>query len=110
MKFSASTDIDRLEGEEEVKRWVAIALDQVGQILNNGLLFSDNFNAKILTVTFPVANVEVASLHGLGRVPSGYIQVGQTAATIVYDGSSANTASLLYLRASAAGTVRILVY
>lgn len=110
MRFSAGVDIDRLEGEKEVKRWVSIALEQIGQILNNGLGFSDNFDAKLLTITFSAADTDLATVHGLGRVPSGYFQVGQSAAMSLYDGASANTSSLLYLRSNAAGTCRVWVY
>lgn len=110
MKFIASTDIDRIESIADVKRYISIALENIGQVLNNGLFFSDNFNAKLLTITFSAADTDVATIHGLGRVPTGYFSVGQSAALIVYDGASANTSSLLYLRASAAGTVRVFVY
>lgn len=109
MKFSAGVDIDRLNGEEEVKRWISIALDQIGQILNNGLSLTDNFNAKFITVSFPVANSEVAAPHGLGRVPSSYIILGANAAMSVYDGTSTSTASVLYLKSSAVGSVRLMV-
>ena len=105
-KLTASTDIDRFEAQDaqvnEALKYATLALEQVGQLLNNGLGFADNFNAKLLAVTFSAGNTDVASLHGLGRVPQGYFQVGQTAASLIYDGSSANTSSLLYLRASAA--------
>ena len=109
MKFTESTDIDHVE-PEEAPRYTQRALDNIESILNNGILFSDNFNAKLLTVTFSTANVDVATIHGLGRVPGGYLQVGSNAASIAYDGASANSSSLLYLRASAAAQIRILVY
>ncbi len=108
-KFTSGVDIDRLQTEDEVKRWVSLAFDQLQSLINGGLSFSDNFNAKILSITISTANVDVASLHGLGRVPSGYIVLGSSAATSVYDGASANTSSILYLRASVAATVKVLV-
>lgn len=111
MRLTASTDIDRSKDNiEDALKFTTLALEQIGQILNNGLFFSDNFNAKILTITFSAANVDVGSLHGLGRVPTGYQQIGQSAAAIVYDGASANSTSLLYLKSSAVAQVRILVF
>lgn len=110
MKFTASTDIDRLSNTDDVKRYVSIALDNISQVLNNGIFFADNFNAKLLTITFAAANTEQVVMHGLGRTPLGYFSVGQTAALTIYDGSSENTSSLLYLKASATGTCRLWVY
>lgn len=109
MKVTESTDMDKLE-PDQLPRFTQKALENIASILNNGVLFSDNFNAKTLTFTFSAANIETAVIHGLGRVPTGYIQVGSSAALTVYDGASANTSSLLYLRASALGTGRVLVY
>lgn len=109
MKFTESTNINRVEEEDESK-YVEKALNNIAAILNNGIVFTDNFDAKILTITFSAANADVASLHGLGRVPSGYVQIGQSTATTVYDGSTANSASLLYLRASATGVCKVMVF
>lgn len=109
MKISASSDIDKLKAEE-VQKYVALYLDQVTNLVNGNLSFADNFNAKLLTVTFSAANTDVASIHGLGRVPSGYFLVGSTAAMSIYDGASANTSSLLYLRSNATGTARLVVF
>lgn len=109
MRITASPDVERVK-TEELARYTSIFLTQVVEALNNNLSFVDNFNAKTLTVSFTAANTDVAIIHGLGRVPQGYIQVGQNAATSVYDGASANTAQLLYLRASATANVRLVVY
>lgn len=110
MRFSASTGIDRLEKPEDAPRFTSLALAQVQQILNNGILFSDNFDAKQLSITFSTANTDTAAIHGLGRVPSGYILVGANAAMNVYDGASTSTSQVLYLKSSATGTARLLVY
>jgi len=109
MRLSAAPDVERVK-PEDLARYTSIFLTQVVELLNNNLSFADNFNAKILTITFSSANVEVATIHGLGRVPSGYIVLGSTAATSVYDGASANTSSLLYLRSSAVAQARVLVF
>lgn len=108
-KVQASTDIDRVK-DDEVKRFVNIALDDIVRVINGNLDFDNNFSAKTLSVTFSSANTEVAIQHGLGRVPSNYIQMQSSAATSLYNGSSANTSSTLYLKASAAATVSILVF
>ncbi len=109
MRITESPDVDRVK-PEEMPKFISRFLTQVTEAFNNKLSLSDSFDGKFLKDTFTTANVEVASIHGLGRVPIGYIVVGSTAATQVYDGASANTAQLLYLRASAASTVKVLVY
>lgn len=108
MRLTASPDVDRVEADQ-APRYTSMFLTQVVEALNNNLNFTDNFNAKTVTVTISQANTDTAVIHGLGRVPSGYIILGSTAATQVYDGAGANTAQLLYLRASAVAQVRILV-
>jgi len=109
MKFTESTEIDRVE-QEEANRYTAKAFKNLEAIVNNGVTLYDNFDAKFLTVTFVVADTDVATLHGLGRVPNGYIILGTSAAMSVYDGVSANTTSILYLRSNAAGRCRIMVF
>jgi len=106
---TASSDIDRVK-PEDLPRWTSICLEAIISTINGKLDFQTNFNAKTVAVTFSAPSVDTAFIHGLGRVPQGYIVVGSTAAMSVYDGSGAGTESLLYLRSSAAGTARILVY
>lgn len=109
MKITADASIDRAKPEEQPK-FISLLFDQIVQALNGRLSISDNFDAKILTVTFSAANIDFFVPHGLGRVPSAYIQAGSTAATNIYDGSVGNSAQLICLRASAASTVRLVVF
>lgn len=107
MKVTASTRIAQVK-PEEVQRFVDIALEDIVRVVNGGL-GPDNFDGQVLTVTFSTANVSQAFPHTLGRAPSYYICLGSSAATSIYDGSSANTGSLIYLRATVATTARILI-
>lgn len=109
MKFTESVEIAHVD-PEEAPLYTQKALENISAILTNGITFADNFSSKFLTITFSNANTDSATIHGLGRVPTGYLVIGASAATSVYDGSSANTSSLLYLRASVAATVRVLVF
>ena len=109
MRLTASTDIDRVK-PEDLPKYVTLFLEQVSQAVNNNLTISENFSGKVLSVVFGSANTDVVVTHDLGRVPSGYIQTGQTAAMIVYDGSGQNSSSVIYLKSSAAGTARIWVF
>lgn len=109
MRVTASPDVNKSK-PEDLPLYTALALTEIIQVINGNLSLADNFSGKILSIRFSTADVEVATPHGLGRVPSYYIQMGSTVATNIYDGSSANTAQLLYLRASVAATVRLVVF
>lgn len=109
MKLTASESLQQVK-PEELGRYADIFCQDVVQVVNGGLTFGDNFNAKTLSVTFPSANGTVAVIHGLGRVPAGYMVQSLTANMVIFNGTSGNTAQTLYLQASAAGTASILVY
>lgn len=62
-----------------------------------------NLDARYVVYTSnAVADTEDTISHGLGRVPVGYIPAKQDKAGTVYDGTTAWTATHIYLRASAA--------
>ena len=76
---------------------------ELAQILNKGLLFTDNFNAEIKTIADSGnADSENTVAHTLKRVPTGYIVLKINKAGIVYDSGTAWTDTNLYLKCSAA--------
>lgn len=81
-------------------------------ILDGGISFVDNMDvAAISAVSHATPGTEFATTHALGKVPTGYIVVGQTAAGNVYDGATANTNTTLYLKSDVSSkTFRILVF
>lgn len=95
---------------EELPRFLAMFTLSVKNILNNGALFADNFNCKIQSVTFSAANTEVNVTHNLGRKPSGYLVLTRSANAVIYDGTTENSDSSLFLRASAAVTCSIMIF
>jgi len=107
--ITASTDFDRVK-DEDLKKHLNLFGEQVLQVLTNGLDFASNFNGKMLSMTFDAANTDASVQHGLGRVPVGYLVYQRSASMVVYDGSVANTASTLTLRASSAGTTSLIVF
>lgn len=108
-KLSASYEFQACP-TADLPRFLTLFGEQVARILNNGLDFETNFNSKLVSLTFSSANVDTSVAHGLGRVPSGYIIIGLSADLTVYDGIGTNTTTNLFLRASATGTARLLVY
>lgn len=109
MKITVATDLSNIK-DEDITRFVSQFTSQTADIINGNISFADNFKAQTLSVTFSSANTDVQVSHGLKKVPTGYIIVGASSAMSVYDGSSSNTADLFYVRSSATGTARILIY
>jgi hypothetical protein len=108
-KITASADLDKVK-PEEIPRYVSILASDIIAQVNGGLDFATNFNQKTVTATFSSANTDTAIQHNLGRVPVGYFSIGQTAALIVYNGTSPSTSSVIYLRASAAGSATLIFF
>ncbi|MES1988817.1 MAG: hypothetical protein V4440_12475 [Pseudomonadota bacterium] len=108
-KIQASANMSQVT-PDQLQRFLDIFCSNVVDTVNGKLDFATNFNAKFLNVTFTTALTNTTAIHGLGRVPSGYIIVGLSAQMIVSDGTSQSTASAIVLQSSIAGTARLLVY
>jgi hypothetical protein len=109
-KLTADAGIDKITDDADKWRFISTFFAELKQLINNGLQFADNFNGKTLTLTFSASATDTALTHGLGRVPTGYIILKRSASMTVYDGSAAWTSQLMYLRASATGSVTVLVF
>jgi len=110
MKLNAVQNVSNVDTVTDLARYTSITLDQIESILNGGITFLDNFQASIVNVSFTMANTEMQISHTLGRVPSGYILINASAAMIIYNGGSANTANDIFLKSSAVGSGQILVF
>jgi hypothetical protein len=86
--------------------------DVLSQILTKGLLFSDNFNCYIGTLTTSaIAGTESGIAHGLKRTPSGYIITSRDKAAIIYDGSTGWDSTNIYVRSNVASVaINIMVF
>lgn len=93
---------------EELERYSR----DLSRILNKGLKFSDNFNMDIESVTTDaVIGTESAITHSLGRVPSDFLIGSQDKAGTIYKGSTAWTATTIYIRGSVASiTAKIYIF
>lgn len=108
-KIQASPNMSQVK-PEELQRFLDIFCNSVTDTVNGKLDFATNFNCKLINMIFTAALTNTTALHGLGRVPAGYIITGLSAQMILSDGTSQSTASALILQSSAAGTARLLVY
>lgn len=71
-------------------------VEDVLQILGSGAIITGTTHAS--------AGTEAAFAHGLARVPRGYIVYSRDKAASIYDGTTANTSTYLYLKSSANST------
>lgn len=95
---------------EELRKYVSQMTDQLLPAFNGNISLVDNASTMTIQVTFPGANTEVGTLHGLGRVPNGYIVVGRTSTISVFNGTTPNTTTNIYLQASGAGIATVMVF
>ena len=84
----------------------------VSKILDRGILFSDNVDCQLVTLTTSATpDAENTTAHGLGKVPTGFIVYSQDKAGSLYDGSTSNTATNLYTKCDVASvTFKIIVF
>ncbi len=108
-KITASADFDKVKDDEQA-RILALFGEQVLSVVNGNLDFATNINCKLMSISFATANANVSTAHSLGRQPTGYIVYQKSANLNVYDGTSANTSSVINLRSSAAGTASMIVF
>lgn len=109
-RVTQDPSVDRSDDPAQQVKFTSLVLEEVANLLNNGLTFTDNFDAKFLSVTFSAAATNQAIAHGLGRAPSGYVILRKSANVSVWDGTNNFSATYLYLAADAAGTITVMVY
>lgn len=86
--------------------------ENLATILNKGISFADNFDAYFTTYTSNATpDTEDAVAHELGKIPTGFIVVGLDKGAVVYDGTTTDTKTTIYLKCTVASTaVTILVF
>jgi hypothetical protein len=110
MRIKTVQDISNVGSWEDLRRYASISLKSIVDVVNGDVDLVDNCRTSLVSVTFTAANTETKVAHGLGKVPQGYITVGRSADVRVYDGASDSTSENVFVRASGAGTVRLLVF
>lgn len=81
-------------------------------ILDAGISIGDNVDmAKVVFVSHATPGTEGSATHTLGKIPEGYIVMGQTDAGSIYDGVTPNTKDTIYLKSDVSSkTFRLLVF
>lgn len=109
-RIQAPNELGRIQDAGEFQRYVSRIILDIYNVINGQIDFGQNLRTQRIEHAFSQTNVEYAIPHFLGRVPSGYLVVGKTAAADVYDGSTSWTDRVIYLKASAAATIRLEVF
>jgi hypothetical protein len=109
-RVNSSFNIANLKDEVEKSRYIQLCLEDIIFQMNGSLKFGENIKTNQTSVSFTAPDVDTPVNHGLGFVPSGYIMVGANTAIVVFDGFTPSTNSVIFLRSSAVGIVRLLFY
>lgn len=102
------------EKEKQLKMQLEAAtlfLKDVYNILNKGIIPSDNLRGALFSVTFTALNTNTAIKHGLNFVPSNYFVVGLSGDMRVYDGATMNDLTFANFRvAGTTGSARLFLF
>ena len=106
-RVTARLDVGNVASLEELKRFVAIALKDIGEQIN-GNLNVENLSVQMLDVTFSSSGLVTRIPHSLGRPPLMWISGNLTGDSVIYEYKPSD-ATTLYLAASAPCSARILL-
>ena len=112
MKLDRQNAFDKVKTLDDLISAMQIFATNVGEIVNSGIRFNQNFRCQIIEVDFTDANTDTTFSHSLNSVPTGYLALTKSAAMIIYNGSSTNffAKTTCTLRSSAIGTANIMIF
>ena len=103
-KITEQSDLTNLKDLESFTRYCSQFIQDVEGIVNGNLEFDLNILSQTKIVTFPIANVDLAIPHGLGKSEVNFIVINKETPLDVYAGVSANTKQIVYLRCNVANS------
>ncbi len=110
MKIKTIQDTSNVQSWEELRRFSSQSINDLVTVINGKIDLVDNCSTTLASVQFTKPNIEVEVKHSLGKIPSGYIVAGKSASFDIYNGSSPNTDSTIYVKGTVAGTATLLVF
>lgn len=110
MKLASKTDFSQLKNIDDIVNYMTQFSKNVEQVLSS-LNFGDNFQSKLVTFNFAVANQKYNISHGLGTKPIGIIPIMLLNAAVLYDPDFGNswTKDTIFLYSSLVGKMTFLV-
>lgn len=109
MRVVTRLTLSNVRNQEELIRYASQDISSIADILNGGLDFT-NFRAATVDVVFKAANSSQQVTHKLGKIPTGYIVVKKSVSMVVYDGVGDATDQDIFLKSSAIGTARLVIF
>ena len=88
--------------DPETRKALTALLRQLRAIVRDITQMPFNRSESLTVADTGTADTQFSVAHHLGRVPAGYVLTKTSKAADLYDGTSANTDTTLYLRCSAA--------
>lgn len=74
-------------------------------ILDGGISFEDNVDVELITFTSSATpDAENAVAHTLGKIPTGFLVYSLNKGAVVYNGTTANTKTQIFLKVNVAST------
>ena len=98
--------------ENDLNNALEAFINSISLILDRGISFFDNVDCVLVTFTSSATpDAENTISHLLGKIPSGFIVYSQDKAGSFYDGSTAFTASNIYVKCDTASvTAKIIIF
>lgn len=103
-------DIGNLEVWEEGRRFIGDTMNRILQVVNGNLEIGFNLKMVVIDAVFSAANTSVRFEHGLGKVPTGYVLCKSNVSATIFDGTSDNTASTIFLQSSSVANTKVLIF
>lgn len=102
-------DIGSVSDPKEFQRYCSKFASNVFNVLNGKLEFDVNMLTQTVEVTFSAINTDTKIPHNLNKTGLRYFVIKKSAACDVYDGATAATNQAIYLKATVATTVTIVL-
>lgn len=104
------TDKPTNDFEKSLEQELLSFTQELAQILNGGIKFSDNFNAAILDISDSgIADAANTLTHGLKRTPIGFLVLNINKAGAVYSSSFSDTTAVIKCNVANA-TIKVMVF
>ncbi len=110
MKISGYQKLANLTTLEDLIKFTSIDMDLLATILSGNLDLVANCNTALVSVSFAKANTTYPFTHGLARVPQGYFSAGMSANMVIFNGTTVNNLTQIFLQSSAVGSGKVLVF
>lgn len=108
-KIKTIFNVSNVETWEDLRKYTAQINSDIVDTINGRISLVDNCDTQEVSVTFAVAATDVAIPHTLGRVPVRFLVSNNSTGVVAYVGAMAWTDKTIYLRATGAGVLSVIL-